>query len=216
MHQIDKKVLRDHGTIIIGEQHGDYASTAVLREIIEQKSRAGFKLLTMEEPRDSQWEPVLDFLFDIKKINNNDPKHKIETLLLEQDTLARLTLIALAKSLGMEIAFIDEPSQKKMRRKKNLEKLLTRTPKEKVKEILLEKELKNCRERSKIMAKTIAKIQKGRRLIHIGGRLHISQMADTLERLRGVRPLEIEIVPRNDSEIIKGLMKDFQGERIFL
>lgn len=189
----------DKAITVVGEIHGHPASAKKEIALIQQAAKEGTAILSLEEPRDLDWEPILRFLATIPK--DTDP-NEVESLGLLKGlpakTASRISVVYTAKILGLEIALVDSPRAQKLQEQKRLEKetlhrIAYGDPFDKTKPISavggskclaenLRASYEASKPRSKAMAEALLALQsKGRKILHIGGKLHTHDIALALQ-----------------------------------
>lgn len=202
--KIDPALPQDEKTLVIGESHGR-GPLEIMARISEEAAR-GASVLTVEEPKNGSWKPLMAFMLKTKK--DWGPEALLEVALKEssgdQVVASRVASLAHAKNLGMEICFVDMPSEKRRAFRASEARLRRRViakgepfdagrpetalggPRALAATLL--QTYHHARIRSTEMAKAINAVQLGRGLVHLGGALHAQDIAAHLSKLRGVTP----------------------------
>jgi hypothetical protein len=198
----ERNLPQDPSTLIIGESHGKGIEATL--GVIAKEASQGATLLTVEEPKDASWKPLMGFLLQTKKDwGPSEIIARAREEYGETPLTARLAAMAYAKNLGMEICFVDATTEEKKRLRAQETRMRRRViaqgepfdanrpetalggPRALAATIL--KAYHNTKRRSRQMAKAIARMQRGNKLVHLGGALHAEDIALALAK-RGKVP----------------------------
>ena len=183
---------RDDSTLIVGESHG--RGTLETMKLLAREAAEGATLVTVEEPKDASWKPLTEFLMETKK--DWGPQRILEKALADfgdEAIAGRIATMAYARSLNMELCFVDVSSARRRdlraREARFKRRVIARGepfdanrpetalggPRALAASLL--KAYQHARIRSREMAKAIAAAQRGNKLVHIGGALHTKDIA---------------------------------------
>jgi hypothetical protein len=187
---------------ILGESHSLPETADFLIDQITKAHKAGIERITVEEPRDASWKPLMAFLMQMPSAATG-PKTifaAAKAFSHDQATANRLGALALCRKLGMTISFVDIPSHEKARRlnvehaqrrrriafgeKFDIRKPETAEGGVRVAAANILQSYHNARRRSKSMAEAILTLHEAaptQPILHIGGALHAIDIAQFIQ-----------------------------------
>lgn len=194
----------DTTTLIVGETHGNPTGNEEMLKILSEQATQGATVLTVEEPQDGNWKPLMGFLMGPGR--KKEGFNLLEAARKEfgnEKIAGRIATLGHAKNLGMEICFVDLPTQeRKLRQTKEIQvrrrsiaygepfdanKPETTLGGARVLATTILRGYHLARQRSWHMATIIDTIQNGRKLVHLGGAIHVKDIANKLAK-RGKTP----------------------------
>jgi hypothetical protein len=191
---------------VFGEIHSDEKLGEREVETVEKAISRGLETLTVEEPQDGAWKPLMEFLLGTKKTwRGTDFLNKAREENIPVEAQARIAAMALAWSHGIKIAFVDMPKSVKKKQNaraqyKRMRRISHGDPYDKSKpESVLGgwraiaadtiHARRDARKRSKWMASAILEEAKTGTVLHLGGANHRDEISEEIGRKTGRNPI---------------------------